>query len=233
VIAHALGDITIPDNKWLHLELRAESESQRLAIRSLPKSGIHGLRIEGGTLDHATLASVFEMSSLEVLELRECRLTEDAFGEQRGLPKLTKFVSYADSSDNASTQMARWMRDCPQLEYVYCQPELSLSEWQQLVDHPKLTFVNVAIRHDAVEVLRTLRSLKHIQGLNLKVGPDATPEFAETLSGLDGVEWINWSGGRFGEREARSLAKLRGLQCCSAQNLRIANRCAGGMAWIG
>jgi thiol-disulfide isomerase/thioredoxin len=212
VIAHALGKVTVADDEWVLLELRADSESQRAAIRLLPTNGIRGLRIISGMLDRLTLAHVCRMTSLEVLDLRSCRLDEGVFRDQPGLPRLKDFVIYADTSDQTRGEMAGWMRGCPQLEYAYCRHELSLTQWEQLADHPKLDFVNVAIGHDAVGVLRTLETLKRLRGLNLKVSPDANPAFVEILSRLKGVEWINWSGGRFGEREARSLAKMKGLK---------------------
>jgi len=211
VIAHALGDITIPANNWLRLQLHAESESQRSAVRSLPKSGIHGLCIDRGTVDHATLASVCGIASLEVLDLRGCRLTDDAFSDQRSLPKLKEFRLYAERSNSDNTQVVQWMRNCRQLEYFIYPSELSSSEWKQLADHPNLNFVTVSMRQDADEVIRTLKSLKNLRGLNI-IAPGANPGFVELLAGLDRVEWINWSGGRFGEREAKSLTKLKSLK---------------------
>jgi len=212
VIAHALGKVTVPDGEWVLLELHADSESQRSAIRMLPSNGIRGLRITGGTLDSPTLEHMCRMTSLEVLEFRNCRLVEGAFRDQPGLPRVKAFVTYAEASDRTRSQMARWIRACPQLDYAYCQPELSHAEWEQLANHPTLDFVNVEIGQDAVGVLRTLETLKHLRGLNLKVSPDANPAFVEMLSRLDGIEWINWSGGRFGEREAQCVVSWLGVQ---------------------
>src|SRR5688572_2633026 len=93
VIGHAVGEVPISTDHWILLELKAETKAQREAIQSLPKEGIRGLRIIGGTLDRQTVASLTQMTSLEFLDFRGCAFAAEAFHGASGLPKLVSLMA--------------------------------------------------------------------------------------------------------------------------------------------
>ncbi len=212
VIGPAQGEIAVPAEAWVLVEIRANSAPGLEAIRNLPRRGIHGLRITGGELNRATLASICEISSLELLDLRDCRLTDDGFRDQPALPALRHFTSYGNESARANDSLATWLRSCPRLEYMYCDPKMDAAPWQVLSDHPRLAFVTVAVGADATKLLRSLKHLPRLRGMNLYVRPDADPAFVEALAELYGLSWINWTGGQFDQGSARALSRLRSLR---------------------
>ena len=112
--------------------------------------------------------------------------------------------------------MVRWIRDSPKLDYLYWTSTsgaaLPRQAWDELSHHPSLGFINVDIESDGAEVLRSLAKLKNLHGINLDVTSSADSTFPEALSELDGVRWINWSGGRFGPREAEIVAGMKSLK---------------------
>ena len=88
----------------------------------------------------------------------------------------------------------------------------------QLVEHPSLGFVNVAIGAEGTQVLQSLSKLKKLHGINLRVLPSADPDFCSALSKLNGVRWINWSSGRFGPLEAECVAGMQSLKSLVLQS---------------
>ncbi len=212
VIGPAEGEIVVPADAWVLVEIHGNSAPGLNAIRNLSRRGIHGLRISGGELDRATLASICEISSLELLELRDCRLPDEGFRGQPALPALRHFTSFGDESAQANDSLATWLRSCPRLEYLFCDPKMNAAQWRVLSDHPRLAFVTVALGADATELLRSLKNLPRLRGMNLYFLPDADHAFVDALAELDGLAWINWTGGQFDERTARAMSRLRSLR---------------------
>jgi thiol-disulfide isomerase/thioredoxin len=216
VIGHAVGEVPISTDQWILLELKAESKAQREAIQSLPQEGIRGLRITGGTLDRQTVASLTQIKSLEYLDFRGCAFTAEAFHGASGLPKLVSLMARVKVLAGSRRQMVRWIRDSTKLDYLYWTgtsgSALPRQAWDELGDHATLGFINVDIESDGAEVLRSVAKLKNLHGINLDVASSADPTFPEVLPKLNGVRWINWSGGSFGPREAEIVAGMKSLK---------------------
>jgi thiol-disulfide isomerase/thioredoxin len=216
VLGHAVGEVPISTDQWILLELKADTETQREAIQSLPKEAIRGLRIVGGMLDRQTVVSVSRMRSLEFLDFRGCALADDAFDGASALPKLVALTARVDIAARSRREMVRWIRDSKKLDYLYWTgtsgAALPRQAWDELHDHPSLGFINVQIESDGAEVLRSVAKLKNLHGINLDVTSPANSIVPEALSELDGVQWINWSGGNFGPREADIVAAIKSLK---------------------
>jgi thiol-disulfide isomerase/thioredoxin len=214
VIGHAVGEVLTSTDHWILLELNAETKAQREAIGSLPREGIRGLRIVGGMLDRQMAARLSQMTSLEFLDFRGCAFVPDAFQGASGLPKLASLIARVETG--CRREMVRWIRDSKKLDYLYWTEisgaALPRQAWDELSDHPSLGFVNVQIETDGAEVLHSVAKLKNLHGINLTVTSLADSTFREALSELDGVRWINWSGGSFGLREAEIVARMKSLK---------------------
>ncbi len=232
VLGYAEGKMTLSSEDWVLLDLSSESETQRSALRKLRDSQIQGLRISGGTLDRETLTAVVSIPTLELLDIRGCKLTgNDLFADLPPAKKLADFRLQADISQLATANLATWLKSCEQLHYLYTAPALPVKAWVLLRNHPALSFVNVSMDRDAAKAMDCLASLPNLRGLNLKIDDDADPAFLKRLSNLSTVQWINWSSDHIGKAELEALERMEGLRSLVLQGgVRIAADFPEGLA---
>ncbi|MDX1926208.1 MAG: hypothetical protein SFV81_06810, partial [Pirellulaceae bacterium] len=113
----AVGSLTIPKDSFVSLKVGKDGDLSFLG--QLPADSLHRLHIRDRDLDADAFKLITRFSSLRVLELNGCRISENAFRSASVIESLQRLeVSMQDESEKQHVKsLAAWAASLPNLEY--------------------------------------------------------------------------------------------------------------------
>ncbi len=185
--SRAVGDVAIPNDGLLGLELIGSKIADASALRSLhlpQRTSI--LTVSEASLSKEHLEELGKLSELTEIAFERCKFSENAFDSFPKFPQLKSCtVTFEDFSLEIEQSFVRWVSQQEKLEELVVIPQISSDGISMLARLPNLKSLHAILDANAAATLTTLKQLPRLEHLNVVASQDCPPASLDLVGQLD------------------------------------------------
>jgi len=185
--SRAVGDVAVPNDGLLGLELIGSKIADASALRSLhlpQRTSI--LTVSEASLSKEHLEELGKLSDLTRIAFERCKFSENAFDSFPKFPQLKSCtVTFEDFSLEIEQSFVRWVSQQEKLEELVVIPQISSDGISMLARLPNLKSLHASLDVNAVASLTALKQLPRLEHLNVVANQDCPPASLDLIGQLD------------------------------------------------
>jgi hypothetical protein len=183
----AVGDVAIPNDGLLGLELIGSKIADASALRSLHLPQRPSLlTVSDASLGKDHLEELGKLSELTEIAFKRCKFSENAFDSLPRFPQLKSCtVTFKVFNQEIEQSFVKWLSQQEKLEELVVIPQISSDAISMLARLPNLKSLHASLDANAAATLTAIKHLARLEHLNVSVSQGCPPASLDLVGELD------------------------------------------------